>query len=93
MNNIVPVFVGLIFGSMPIWMSFVINPLWSARVRKTILFMLVLSATFFYVLLFTTARPEAFADSSTKRVALVMLVLYWIILIYRTYKLWPRKHN
>lgn len=92
-ENIFPIFVALLYGLMPIWITFVLNPLWSINKRRIIIIVLVLSNILFYSFLFTKSTPRSFADPFARPIAMVLLILYWIILIYRAYQLWFRQKD
>ena len=84
-------FIGLFFGLMPIWITFVLNPLWTISRRRITIIVLVTSNVLFFSLLFNNSPLDSFTDMFARRITIVLLILYWAILAYRAYQLWPRQ--
>jgi hypothetical protein len=90
-QDIFPNLIGLFFGLMPIWITFVFNPLWTIGIRRITIIILVISNILFFSLHFFNFSLDSFTDMYARRITFVLLILYWTILAYRAYQLWPRQ--
>jgi hypothetical protein len=48
-EKLAPALIAIFFGLMPLWITFVINPLWTVRTKKTIITVLVSLDTALYI--------------------------------------------
>ncbi len=89
--NIVLFLVAITMQSMPAWIIVFNNPRWPQNLRRTILVSLATLATIYYIILLLILNPELFSDAPTLYCSISILAINWMITIYRTYLLWPRK--
>jgi hypothetical protein len=89
--NLILASVVIAMHSMPAWMIISTNSLWSLKVRKSVLLFLVVLVTVYYAILFANLNPKLFSDIFTLSISVTLLVINWMITIYRAYRLWPRE--
>ena len=84
------VLVSLFFGLMPLWMGYAISPRWAAKTQKVGIAILIGLNVIFYGFLFFGSSAASFKDMLSSSASLILVLLFWIILIYRANQLWPR---
>jgi hypothetical protein len=89
-EKIILVLVSLFFGLMPLWMGYVINPRWAAKTQKTLIVVLIGLNVLFYGFLFFGSSAASFTDLLSSSTSIILVLLFWIILLYRANQLWPR---
>ena len=91
-KELMPV-VGLLFGTMTLWINLVIDPSWASGTRKKILIILFSLYTAFNLYFLTLVGPDTFENLLTQRIFELVMFINWILLIARVYKLWPRQEQ
>jgi hypothetical protein len=89
-EKVVLIVISLFFGCMPLWMGFVVNPRWAVRTRRTVIAALILLNVLFYGFLFFSSSVGTFADMLTSSTSIILLLVFWVMLIYRAYQLWTQ---
>ena len=84
------ILVSLFFGLMPLWMGYVISPRWTAKTQKTIIGVLIGLNVLFYGFLFFGSSAASFKDLLSSSTSIILVLIFWIILIYRANQLWPK---
>jgi hypothetical protein len=84
------VLVSLFFGLMPLWMGYVISPRWAVKTQRAIIVILIALNVLFYGFLFFASTAASFKDLLSSSTSIILVVLFWVILIYRANQLWPR---
>ncbi len=87
---ILPV-VGLMFGTMTLWINLVIDPSWASATRKKILVLLFSLYTAFSFYMITAFGPDRFETQRLQWAFESVVFINWVLLIYRVYQLWPRR--
>lgn len=85
--------VGLLFGTMTLWINLVIDPSWASGTRKKILVLLFSLYTAFSIYMATAFGPDRFETQRLYWAFEFVLFINWIFLIIRVYKLWPRQEQ
>jgi hypothetical protein len=95
MNKIIATIIGIFFGLMPFWMTFVISPLWPVRTRKiTILVLITLNILFWIFIIFkANLTPGVFGDPYVPYFFYFGIFIFLLLLIFRAYQLWPKREN
>ena len=89
-EKITLVLVSLFFGLMPLWMGYVINPRWAPKTQKAVIVVLIGLNVLFYGFLFFGSSAASFTDLLSSSTSIILVLLFWVILLYRANQLWPR---
>jgi hypothetical protein len=90
-KDIVSTLVGVFWGLMPLWITLVVNPLWSIGTKKVFLICLFVLYNLLLVNILTRVTPKSFSDTLTQNITIVMFFLHWTLTLFRIYQLWPRQ--